>query len=135
MKIFAESYYKGLFMVLTNDLSVKIAEKNGTKTFGKLTGSVNSKACFDKETALKKYNVSEEYLDYFEKNYSKFRLMWNVDHKDHKIGDLYINDPSIPGDSWNLVCHHIGRYRRYKKRAIGDSWKLAVAGLNPKILK
>jgi hypothetical protein len=135
MKIFVESYYKGLFLLLPNGFAVKILERNGTKTFGKLTLSVRYDKIYNKETLPKKFKVSKEYLEYFEKNYNKFRIIWNVDAYGHKIGEPYIYDNSKPGYPWNLVCHHIGYYRRYGRRAEEDAWKLAVAGLNPQIFK
>lgn len=135
-KIFIKSYYyKGLFLLLSNGFAVKILESNGDKTFGKLTLSVNPKDAFSKEIALQEFNVSKEYLEYFEKNYNKFRIIWNVEYNGHKIGEPYVYDNSKHGYPWNLICHHIGYYRRYGRRAIEDSWKLAVAGLNPQKFK
>ena len=132
MKIFVESNYKGLFLLLPNGFAVKILERNGAKTFGKLTMSVNPNDVFDKEVALKKFKVSKEYLEYFEQNYNKFRIIWNVEYNGHKVGDPHIYDESEWfGTRVNLVCHHISHYRRYGYRAKDDAWKLGVAGLDP----
>jgi len=133
MKIFTTSYYKGLYLLLNNGFAVKILEQDGRIVFGKLTMSI--KNSLSKNEALKLFKVNEEYLQYFIDNYNKFQVIWNVNYNGHKIGDVYLPEHSgtYPGYPWNFVCHHIGYYRRHGERAIDDSWKLGVKGLNCQI--
>jgi hypothetical protein len=133
MKIFTTSYYKGLFVILNNNFAVKILEKDGRIVFGKLTTSFNDKP-FYKQEAIKQFPVSEKYLDFIIGNYNKFKVIWNVNYENHKVGDLYdISKETYRGYPHNHVCHHISHYRRSGGRAINDSWKLAVAGLNTQL--
>lgn len=133
MKIFATGYYKGLYLLLNNGIAVKILEQDGRIVFGKLT--MNVKNSLSKAEVLKLFKVDEEYLQYFIDNYHKFQIIWNVNYEKHKIGDIYLPEHSgiYTGYPWNFVCHHIGYYRRSGGRAINDSWKLGVKGLNSQI--
>ena len=114
-------------------IAVKILEQDGRIVFGKLTMSV--KNSLSKAEVLKLFKVDEEYLQYFIDNYHKFQIIWNVNYENHKIGDIYLPEHSgiYTGYPWNFVCHHIGYYRRSGGRAINDSWKLGVKGLNSQI--
>ena len=86
------------------------------------------------DEVLKKYDLPIAYLEYFENNYSRFQLIWNVNHLTHKIGDLYTGLDDDHNDIWDLIGYHLA-YRRYGRRAYNDGWKLAVKGLNPVIFK
>lgn len=126
--IFCKTYYRGLFLNLGDGLYVKIAEKDGSIVFGKLTTSFRHNISIT--DAVSEFRVPIEYLQFYESIYDKLRVIWNVNYNDHKIGDLYLPEDLRKVYPHNHVCHHIGYYRRNGSRAIYDSWKLGVAGLN-----
>ena len=110
---------------------------NGKLDFGKLT-AINFKEYQSKykltgtEEIYLKY---KEWFEYLRKDYDKFKVIWNLNINDnyygtHKHGDLYDTTVNKHPFTWNLVCHHLGSYRRYGYRIQDDSWKLGVKGLN-----
>ena len=130
-KIFyINSYHKGIFMILPDNRFYVRVINNNEPDFGKLTASFKPDTGLTLSQIMELYpHLNKSYLNFIQNQHSRLRVIWNCEYEGHKIGELF-TDESKYGYPYNLVCHHIGRYRRIGYRAIDDAWKLGIAGLN-----
>ena len=139
-------YRRQVFMYIDQDCYTRVL-LNENIEFGKLTAQ-----CFKSLQSDDKYYGSQKltsndylYLKfkdwflYLEKNKHKFQIIWNISGEDrydkHKQGELYKKDLNKPHEPWNLVCHHLGYYRRSGSRSYNDGFKLGVKGLNVEVFR
>lgn len=128
-----------LFLYIDQDCYTRVL-CNDKIEFGKLTAIPFKKHHLPISTNSDLYVKYKEWFEYLKENYYKFRIIWNISGKEdeyykYKQGELYIKNINKSTEPWDLVCHHLGSYRRYGYRSYNDSFKLGVAGLNVNIFR